>query len=232
MQTIYLLCGLLCDSTVWETQTEALRAKGFDAKAMSFQGFDSIESMAMHLLEQAPQNFSLAGHSMGGRVALEAYRRAPERIERLALLDTGYDSAAAVETQKRGALVRKAQSEGIDAIAESWVRPMIGTSNQQDKALFDSVLAMVGRMSGEIYAGQTQALLTRPDATSMLSEISCPTTIVCGLEDAWSPPGRHRRMAELIPDSELHLIEKCGHMSTMEKPHEVQSILEGWLNRV
>ena len=86
-------------------------------------------------------------------------------------------------------------------------------------------------MSGEIYAGQTQALLTRPDATPVLAGIQCPSLILCGEQDAWSPPQRHRLMAEIITDSELHLIEDCGHMSTMEKPEEVLSILEAWMQR-
>jgi pimeloyl-ACP methyl ester carboxylesterase len=231
MQTIYLLCGLLCDATVWENQTQTLLKKGYEVKPMSFQGFDSLVDMATHLLEQAPERFSLVGHSMGGRVALEAYRQAPERIERLALLDTGYEPAGPDETEKRGALVRKALSEGIEAIAETWARPMIGPSGQEDAQLLDTILTMVGRMSGEIYAGQTQALLTRPDATPVLAEIRCPTFIICGKQDAWSPPERHQKMAELIAGSELRLIDDCGHMSTMERPDEILSILEEWMGK-
>jgi pimeloyl-ACP methyl ester carboxylesterase len=196
---------------------------------MSFQGFDSITGMAAHLLEQAPAGFSLAGHSMGGRVALEAYRLAPQRIERLALLDTGYGPAAEDEWEKRGVLVRRALAEGMDAIAETWARPMIAPSRQQDAELLDNILRMVGRMSGEIYAGQTRALLTRPDATSVLATIRCPTLILCGKQDGWSPPKRHQRMAELIPDSQLRLIDDCGHMSTMERPAEVSALLQEWM---
>jgi len=229
MKTIYLLCGLLCDETVWETQIQALKKQGYDARPMSFQGFDSIAGMASHLLAEAPARFSLAGHSMGGRVALEAYRQAPQRIERLALLDTGYEPAVEEETEKRGRLVRKALADGIEAIAETWARPMIAPGRQNDDELLHRILSMVGRMSGEIYAGQTRALLTRPDAAPVLSGIHCPTLILCGAEDAWSPPERHRRMAASIPDSALRLIADCGHMSTMEKPEEVLAILEEWL---
>ncbi len=229
MQTIYLLCGLLCDKTVWEYQTQALEEAGYDVRVLSFQGFDSLQGMAAHLLEQAPERFSLAGHSMGGRVALEAYRQAPERIERLALLDTGAAPAAPDETEKRGALVQKAVSEGIEAIAETWALPMIGPSLQGDTAFVGRILSMVGRMSGEIYAGQTRALLTRPDATPVLSAIRCPTLLLCGNQDTWSPPERHRQMAELIPGSELVLIDDCGHMSTMEQPEAVLSALQSWM---
>lgn len=229
MQTVYLLCGVLCDKTVWEAQTQALEKKGYDVRPMSFQGFDSLVAMAEHLLEVAPARFSLAGHSMGGRVALEAYRLAPQRIERLALLDTGYEPAANEETAKRGALVRKALAEGIDAIAETWARPMIAPARQTDSELLERILRMVGRMSAEIYAGQTRALLTRPDATPVLAEIRCPTLILCGRQDSWSPPERHRQMAAAVADSELCLIDDCGHMSTMEQPGAVLSSLAGWM---
>lgn len=229
MQTIYLLCGLLCDKSVWETQIPALQDSGYEVIPLSFQGFDSIDGMAAHLLEQAPERFSLAGHSMGGRVALEAYRQAPQRIERLALLDTGYGPAAPEETEKRGVLVRKALAEGIDAIAETWARPMIAPARQQDSELLERILQMVGRMSGEIYAGQTQALLNRPDATPVLTEIQCPTLVLCGKQDSWSPPQRHQHMAELITDSELVLIDDCGHMSTMEQPLKVLAALQSWM---
>lgn len=230
-KTVYLLCGLLCDKSVWKTQIQALNEQGYHARPLSFQGFDSIGGMAAHLLEQAPARFSLAGHSMGGRVALEAYRQAPQRVERLALLDTGYGPAADEEQEKRGILVRKALAEGIDAIAETWARPMIAPSRQQDAELLDAILRMVARMSAEIYAGQTQALLTRPDATPVLSTIRCPTLILCGKQDSWSPPQRHQRMAELVPGSELRLIDDCGHMSPMERPAEVSALLEEWMGR-
>lgn len=231
MQTIYLLCGVLCDEVVWETQTQAFRDRGFDVRPLSFQAFDSLGAMAEHLLADAPARFSLAGHSMGGRVALEAYRRAPQRIERLALLDTGYEPAAPIETEKRGALVRKALAEGIEAIAETWARPMIAPSRQQDRTLLESILRMVGRMSAEIYARQTQALLTRPDATSVLADIRCPTLIICGRQDGWSPPERHLQMAASIAHSELRLIDDCGHMSTVERPDEVLHHMLAWMQQ-
>lgn len=228
MQTICLLSGLLCDDTVWAMQAQALRRQ-HDVRVMHFAGFDSIGAMAAHVLANMPERFSLAGHSMGGRVALEVYRQAPERIQRLALLDTGYGPAAADEAEKRGVLVRKALAKGIDSIAETWARPMIAPCNQVTPDLLDRVLSMVGRMSGEIYALQTRALLTRPDATPVLSRIQCPTLVLCGMQDTWSPPERHTRMAASIPGSILRLVDDCGHMSPMEQPRQVLASLEKWI---
>ena len=228
MQTICLLSGLLCDATVWATQAQALRPS-LDVRVMHFARYDSIGAMAAHVLKNSPDRFLLAGHSMGGRVALEVYRQAPERVQKLALLDTGYGPAATDEAEKRGALVRKAMAEGIDAIAETWARPMIAPCNLADTELLESILSMVGRMSGEIYARQTEALLTRPDATPVLSEIRCPTLVLCGRQDTWSPPARHVRMAASIPGSTLRLVDDCGHMSTMEQPDEVLASLQEWI---
>lgn len=226
METIYLLCGLLCDEEVWRGQVADLRNK-YDVRVVSFQGYDSIGAMAAHVLDSAPERFSLAGHSMGGRVALEVYRRAPQRIERLALLDTGYEPVAPGEAERRAVLVNKALAEGIDSIAETWARPMIAPCNQS--AVLERVVAMVGRMSGEIYAGQTRALLGRPDATPVLATIACPTLVLCGADDTWSPPERHERLRERIPGASLKVIDDCGHMSTMERPEAVLAALLQWV---
>lgn len=227
METIYLLSGLLCDEEVWRGQVPDL-SRHYDVRVASFPGFDSIGAMAAQVLDNAPERFSLVGHSMGGRVALEVYRRAPERIERLALLDTGYEPVAPGEAERRAVLVNKALAEGVAAIAETWGRPMIAPCNQ-DTDVLTRVVAMVGRMSGEIYAGQTRALLNRPDATPVLATIACPTLVLCGAQDGWSPPDRHERMAARIKGAWLRVIDDCGHMCTMERPDEVTAALREWM---
>lgn len=225
---IYLLCGLLCDSVVWEAQAAALRPE-YDVRVLSFEGLDSMGAMAEKVLADAPERFALAGHSMGGRVALEVVRRAPQRVERLALLDTGYEPAAPGEAEKRAVLVDQALTEGIGSIAASWGLPMLAPANRDNPALVRAVVEMVGRMSGEIYAGKTRALLGRPDATGVLQSIACPTMIICGREDGWSPPERHERMAALVPHAQLRLIEGAGHMTMMEAPEAILQALREWL---
>jgi pimeloyl-ACP methyl ester carboxylesterase len=145
------------------------------------------------------------------------------------LLDTGFEPAAADEAARRAVLVDKALAEGIDAVAEAWARPMIASCNLETDEVLDRVLEMVGRMSGEIYARQTRALLARPDASDVLPAIACPTLVLAGGQDAWSPPERHERMAALIPDARLRIIDNCGHMSTMEQPAAVLAALQDWL---
>ena len=225
-KTVYLLCGLLCDAEVWTEQAAALSAQ-HDVRIVSFQGFDTLGAMAEHVLAKAPARFALAGHSMGGRVALEVYRRAAARVERLALLDTGYEPASPGEEARRYALVNKAEAEGIDAVARLWGEPMVAPCNRA--RVLDRVCAMVGRMSPEIYAKQTRALLSRPDASDVLGTITCPTLVLCGAQDEWSPPQRHERMQALIPGSWMAVIDDCGHMCTMERPAQVLDALQAWL---
>ena len=230
MKTIYLLCGLLCDEVVWEAQAKTLR-QDYDVRVVSFlDGEESLAAMAERVLADAPASFALAGHSMGGRVALEVYRRAPRRVERLALLDTGYECAVPGEAAKRAVLVDQALAKGIDSIAAAWGLPMLAPDRRSDPVLVKEVFDMVGRMSAEIYAAQTRALLSRPDASEVLRSIACQTLILCGMQDGWSPPERHRRMAELLPQPPLlWLVDGCGHMSMMEQPDAVREALREWL---
>lgn len=228
MTTLTLLCGLLCDNAAWEAQAQALQ-QDHDVRIVHFAGFDSITAMARHVLETTPGTFALAGHSMGGRVALEVYRQAPERIERLALLDTGYEGVSEGEEERRAVLVNRALRDGIGAIAADWALPMLAPHRRHDKTLVDQMLAMVNRMSGTIYAGQTRALLGRPDATPVLASITCPTLVLCGQQDGWSPPHRHEVMAAMIPGARLRLIDDCGHMAMMEQPDAILQAMQEWL---
>ncbi|WP_296947398.1 alpha/beta fold hydrolase [uncultured Massilia sp.] len=228
MTTIFLLCGLLCDDVVWEAQAGAL-GRDHDVRVVKFVEQDSLQAMAAHVLKDAPARFALAGHSMGGRVALEVARQARERVERLALLDTGFEPAVPGEAARRAVLVEQALAEGIDSIAAAWGLPMLAPRRRAEPALVQAVFDMVGRMSGEIYAAQTRALLGRPDATDVLRAIDCPTLILCGEQDGWSPPERHRQMAALVPHAALRLVDDCGHMSTMEQPGAVLDALRAWL---
>jgi pimeloyl-ACP methyl ester carboxylesterase len=127
-------------------------------------------------------------------------------------------------------LVNQALTEGIASIAATWGLPMLAPANRDDPQLVKAVVDMVGRMSGEIYAGQTRALLGRPDATDVLTGIACPTMVICGMEDGWSPPERHERMAGLIPGAALRLIDRSGHMAMMEEPEAVLRALREWLD--
>ena len=231
--TLLLLPGLLCDDAVWQAQCADLGAFA-DCRVPVYGAFDTLEAMAEHVLATAPAGgFALAGHSMGGRVALEVFRRAPERVLRLALLDTGFQSLAAGEAGEkeragRHQLLSLARSEGMRAMGAQWARGMVHPERLGD-AVFEEILEMIARNTPEMFESQIRALLGRPDATLLLPLIGCPVLLLCGRDDAWSPPARHEEMRAAIPGSRLEIIESSGHMTTMEQPQAVSRALKHWL---
>ncbi len=147
MPTTYLIPGLLCDDFIWHRQKAALSTFG-DVRIPALVSFHSLTAMAEHVLEDAPRTFALAGHSMGGRVALEIYRLAPERVERLALLDTAAHPAAPLEQDKRQELIDVAKREGMGALAARWLPPML---HPHHSGLYDEIAAMVKRATPQSF---------------------------------------------------------------------------------
>ena len=231
--TLVLLPGLVCDQAVWAPQIQALSAH-LDCHVVDYGMLDSIGAMAQHVLDTAPApTFALAGHSMGGRVALEVVRRAPERVHHLALLDTGTHPLADGDAGKkeragRMGLLQIAERQGMRAMAEQWAKPMVHPS-RHGTPLFEHVLDILERSSAEQYAAQINALLNRPDAAPVLANITCPTLVLTGRDDLWSPPEQHERMAAAIKGAQICIVEQCGHMSTLEQPEVVSAAFEGWL---
>jgi pimeloyl-ACP methyl ester carboxylesterase len=224
--TVFLLPGLLCDHTIWREQSEALGNLG-DIIIPDFRYVDSIAAMARLALDAAPEHFSVAGHSMGGRVALEVFRMAPERVERLALLDTGIHPRATGEAAKRQELIDLARSDGMEALAARWLPPML---HPDHSALLDPLTEMVKRSTPDTFANQQRALLNRPDAREVLPGIRCPTLVLCGRQDAWSPVSQHEEIAASIPGAKLVVVEESGHMAPVEQPAAVTSALRQWLS--
>jgi pimeloyl-ACP methyl ester carboxylesterase len=232
-EALLLLPGLLCDESVWRQQVEELGAIAGCAVA-DYGSLDSLTAMAESVLRGAPERFSLAGHSMGGRVALEVYRLAPHRVVRLALLNTGYKPLAPgppgeEEARRRWELVDIAKTKGMRAMAREWLGPMLHPSRRNDAPLVDAILDMMERKTPGIFAAQVRALLARPDAAPVLEQVQCPTLLLSGREDTWSPPAQHAEMAAKVAGSKLVIVPDCGHMSTMEQPEQVSRVLRSWL---
>lgn len=226
--TVVLLSGLLCDEEVWRG-TLARLAPDHDILCPGFLDHPSIEAMAAQVLARAPGRFSLAGHSMGGRVALEIAARAPDRLERLALLDTGFHPARPGEAEGRSRLIRLALEEGMAALARQWLPPMLAPQRVRDEALMGRLTAMVERATPRLFQRQIGALLTRPNAHRGLTSIPCPTAVIVGRQDAWSPPAQHEEMTALIPHAWLSVIEEAGHMAPVEQPEAVAEALAAWM---
>lgn len=231
MSPLILLPGLLCDATVWAPQKAALRAEFRVAAWFNFYGHDSLGDMARAVLDTAPPRFALAGHSMGGRVALEIMRIAPERVEKLALFDTTATPATPDEPDRRLRMIELAQTDGMAALAARWL-PMIVRPSRLNRPEFIATLtAMICRATPDIYISQVRALLNRPDYRPILPQITCPTLIACGAADLWSPVAAHEEIAAAINGAKLAVIDDCAHMATVEAPAEVSSLLREWLQR-
>ena len=251
--TLLLLPGLLCDRASWAPVLPFL-APHADCIVPDYSAESSLAAMAERALEAVTSagsepgplggtlaerasggaTFALAGHSMGGRVALEVLRAAPDRVERLALLDTGYrgrpdGSPGEDERSRRYALLALAREHGMRAMGREWVRGMVHPTRLADTALVDAILDMIERQTPDRYAGQIEALLARPDVTALLRSIRIPTLVACGRQDAWSPLAQHEEIAALIPGSRVAVFEDCGHMAPMEQPAAVAAALAEWL---
>ena len=230
---LLLLPGLVCDDAVWSHQSSHL-SKVTTIKIPDYGLSDSLEKMALVALEKTPERFALAGHSMGARVAFEIMRRVPNRVAGLAILDSAYRPRAAGEAGEREradrfTLLEVAQSQGMPAMARQWIPAIVHPARLADEPLISSIVETIARKTPEIFAAQINALLNRPDAAPVLSAVRCPTTILCGREDMWSPLSGHREMAAMVPQSKLVIIENCAHMAPMERPEEVTSVLRDWI---
>jgi pimeloyl-ACP methyl ester carboxylesterase len=229
---------LICDQTAWQRQIDALSDLAVCTCA-DYGSLDSIPAMAEAVLRSAPERFSIAGHSMGGRVALQVYGLAPQRIDRIALLNTGSSArpsgeAGQEEARKRGELVALAKSQGMHAMLRQWLPPMIDSRRINDAALVNAIIEMMSRKTPEVFAAQVRALLARPDAGAVLEQIRCPALLLTGREDGWSTPAQHAIMfekigAEKIDGSQLVIVPDCGHMSMLERPADVSAALRAWL---
>jgi pimeloyl-ACP methyl ester carboxylesterase len=230
-QTVYLVPGLLCDAVVWEHQTAALSPE-YDTRIPELTRQSSIAAMAADILSGAPERFSVAGHSMGARVALEIMAQAPGRVDRIALLDTGVHPVTPDEPAGRQALLDVSATLGMRALADRWLPPMVGDGAlDADPVLRDQLYAMVERMTPEIHRAQIAALLGRPDARQQLAAITVPALVGVGEHDRWSPPAQHQLIAAAIPHAEYVVFANSGHMSPMEAPQAVTAALRRWLRQ-
>lgn len=232
---LILVPGLMCDAAAWQPVLPGLATH--DCRVVQHGQADSLVQMARQVLDQAPARFALAGHSMGGRVALEVMRLAPERVSHLGLFDTGHrplppGAAGEDEVRKRMAWLAMARAQGVRAMARDWVQGMMTPTHLQDTALLESVLDMFERQTADQFECQLRALIGRPDASDVLARVRIPTLLLCGAQDQWSPPAQHQAMADLMP---LHpgvvAIPDCGHMAMQEQAPAVLHAMRHWLSQ-
>lgn len=227
---LVLLPGLLCDQALWAAQIAAL-APLAAISVIDISPGDSMAAMAELVLQQAPQLFALAGLSMGGYVAFEIMRRAPGRVQRLALLDTSARPDTPEQTAFREALINQAQIGDFKGMTPRLLARWIHAARLDERALTDQVVAMTLRVGRDAFLRNQRAIMARPDSRPGLSRIACPTLVLCGRQDQATPLEHHREIATDIKEARLVVVEECGHLSTMERPEAVNAALRDWLSR-
>jgi pimeloyl-ACP methyl ester carboxylesterase len=227
---LVLLPGLLCDRALWRPQIDAL-SDICQPWVGDLTRDDTIGEMAARILAEAPsKSFALAALSMGGYVAMEIMRQAPQRVQRVALLDTRAGLDTPEETERRHELIRLAQTErGFTPITGRMLPVLIHPARARDEALVAVIREMAERTGVDGYVRQQRAIMSRPDFRPYLMQIQCPTIVLCGRDDALTPVAMHDEMARLIPSARLVIVEQCGHLSTLERPVEVNAALRDWL---
>ena len=227
-QTIVFVPGLLCTAALWAAQIDALQDQA-DIIVADITRHDSLAALAADVLAEAPDRFALAGLSMGGYVALEIMRRAPERVSRLALLDTNARADDPAATERRRAAMDKARGGDFDGVLEDLI-PLLFHPDAVAESTLGATFRDMGRAVGpDAFGRQMTAIMGRPDSRPDLPAITVPTLVLCGRQDALSPPDWHREMADAIGGAELVILEDCGHMAPMEKPQETTAALRRWL---
>ncbi|GAA0271491.1 alpha/beta hydrolase [Alteraurantiacibacter aestuarii] len=227
---LLFLPGLICDSRIYAPQSAAFA----DSHVVNSYGLaDSLSEMARIALADADrigaQRFDLFGHSMGGRVALEVYRQAPERVRRLALVSTGIHPLGANEPASREALMAVGHDNGFEALVDQWLPPMVADANRADPAIYSPMRDMCLSMGQEVFDAQINALVTRPEVETLLPQIACPTLVMTGELDAWAGPQQHEAIAARITNSRLVIVPGAGHMIQLEAPDAVNEAIKRWL---
>ena len=227
LSPLLLLPGLLCDAALWRAQVEQLS----DIAAVSVPDLtldDSVEDMAERILSVAPHRFSLAALSMGGYVAFEILRRAPERVERLALISTSASPDTPERAQERKDGLNSLRLGRFVGVTQRLLPQLIHPDRISDPVSL-TVQAMAERVGGEAYLRQQRAILNRPDSRPLLSMIDVATVIVVGEQDVLTPVSESVMMQKAIKGSALHVFRQCGHLPPLEQPTETGALLRNWL---
>ena len=226
--TLVLLAGLLNTRRLFEHQIAALSDIA-DCIVPELWHHDTMGTMAESVLAATPPRFALVGFSMGGYVAFETMRRASERVERLALIDTQATPDSAESIARRHGLVEQTHIGRFHGVQPSMLPHIVHRSHLGDPAITQPILDMAREVGAAGFLRQQTAIMARPDSRPLLVDIKVPTVVIVGRQDESTPLARAAEMAADISTSRLVVIEDCGHMSPLEKPDEITAELRRWL---
>jgi pimeloyl-ACP methyl ester carboxylesterase len=226
-----LIPGLLADETTWKQQVAHFSPRYQVITPRDHFGEPTIAAMATRILEALPPRFALVGWSMGGYIAFEIMRQAPERVVRLGLISTSARPDAPGSAAERRESVAVAERESP---AVAWRQKMGMTFYRPDRLSAETLAeieAMNDRMGAALYRSQQEAIIARADSRPLLPKIRCPSLVICGTHDQRTPPACSWEIASAIKGAELHLLAECGHCSPIEDPAAVNALLRAWFER-
>lgn len=227
--TLILLPGQLCDEALWDSQLRAL-SDSVRVIVADLTMDDSVGAMAERVLADAPAKFAVCGLSLGGYVAFEILRRAPDRVSHLGLMNTSARADEAYQVELRQRRVTAARIGTFKGVTPHFLPTIVSPANAANPAIADVVLAMTERVGRIAYERQQMAAITRPDCRDLLPAIAIPTLVIGGLQDRVTPPALQEEIAAGIPGARLMLLENCGHLAPLEQAGTVTQAMRDWLS--
>lgn len=227
-EPLVLLPGMMCDARLFGPQLADLSRDQVVTVAPITQG-DRVEEIASSILPLLPQRFALAGLSMGGIVAMEILRRAPERVTRIALMDTNALAETPASAAAYEPMIIGAKSGKLDQVMRDMMRPDFLAPGPHRPEVLAAFQQMARDLGPEVFVRQVRALQRRRDQQATLRKCKCPALVLCGEHDGLTPLKRHTFMAELIPYAHLTVIPEAGHLPTLENPAATNAALRDWL---
>ncbi len=229
MLPLVLIPGMMCDARLYAPQIAALSHR-LPIHYAPLSSHDSVQALAAEILAHAPPKFALAGLSMGGIVAMEVFAQSPERVKKLALLDTNPRAELDEVKTRRQAQIERVKNGELLAVMQNDMIPNYFRSNDiADADIVAACEAMAIACGADVFVRQSLALRERPDQQQTLQKVNVPTLILCGEDDLLCPLERHTFMQELIPHAQLEIIKGAGHLTTLQQPEAVNKALETWL---
>ena len=219
--TLVLLPGMMCDGRLFEHMPPH--------HCLAISQHDTVAALAADVLKKAPETFALGGLSMGGIVAMEVIRQAPDRVTRLCLMDTNCEAETDQIKAMRQPQIDKALAGGLDSVMRYEMKPNYLADSPSRADVLDLCMEMALGLGPEVFARQSVALRDRPDQKKTLGNWTKPTLILTGAQDRLCPMHRHKLMADLLPQATLTIIENAGHLPTLERPAATRAALSLWL---
>lgn len=225
---LVLLPGMMCDARLFTPLIEAVSCQRAVA-CYPLIAHNTIEGLAADVLAHAPAKFALAGLSMGGIVAMEMMRQAPERIERLALIDTNHLAESAEKAAARLPQIESVRRGRLWNVMRDEMKPNYLTDGPERGRILDLCMKMAMDLGDDVFIKQSEALKARDDYTDVLKQVNVPTLVMCGEDDELCTPERHRQIQALVAESELVIVKQAGHLVVQEQAVSSADAIQRWL---